>query len=75
MPTTSSSECGSIDTALARVRSDSVAQIDTMGLLGDKYIEITGGSPQSASLASNEILAAQDPVDLQALLQKPGASR
>ncbi len=62
------------DTALARVRSDSVAQIDTMGLLGDKYIEITGGSPQSASLASNEILAAQDPVDLQALLQKPGAS-
>src|ERR1700692_3669499 len=36
-----------VDADLARVRSDSVAQIDTMGLLGDKYVEITGGNPQS----------------------------
>lgn len=64
-----------IDADLARVRSDSVAQIDTMGLLGDKYIEITGGNPQSASLAPNAVLAAQDPVDFQALLQKPGADK
>jgi phospholipid/cholesterol/gamma-HCH transport system substrate-binding protein len=63
-----------VDADLARVRSDSVAQINTMGLLGDKYVEITGGNPQSPSLAPNEILAAQDPVDLQALLQKQGAS-
>ena len=40
-----------VDADLPRVRSDSVAQIDTMGLLGDKYIEITGGNPQSPSLA------------------------
>jgi phospholipid/cholesterol/gamma-HCH transport system substrate-binding protein len=58
---------------LPRVRSDAVAQIDTMGLLGDKYIEITGGNPNSASLAPNEVLASQDPFDLQAVLQKPGA--
>ena len=64
-----------VDADLARVRSDSVAQIDTMGLLGDKYIEITGGNPQSASLAPNAVLAAQDPVDFQALLQKPGADK
>jgi phospholipid/cholesterol/gamma-HCH transport system substrate-binding protein len=62
-----------VDTDLPRLRSDSVAQIATMGLLGDKYVEITGGNPRSASLAPNEILAAQDPVDLQALLQKAGA--
>jgi len=59
---------------LARVRSDSIAQIDTMGLLGDKYIEITGGNSQSPSLAPNEVLASQDPVDFQALLQKHGAN-
>ncbi len=64
-----------VDADLARVRSDSVAQIDTMGLLGDKYIEITGGNPQSASLAPHAVLAAQDPVDLQALLQKPGVDK
>jgi phospholipid/cholesterol/gamma-HCH transport system substrate-binding protein len=62
------------DADLPRVRADSVAQIDTMGLLGDKFVEITGGNPESASLAPNQILASQDPFDFQALLQKPGAS-
>jgi phospholipid/cholesterol/gamma-HCH transport system substrate-binding protein len=62
-----------LDADVARVRSDSAAQIDTMGLLGDKYVEITGGNPQSRSLAPNEVLAAQDPFDFQAMLQKPGA--
>ncbi len=61
-----------VDSDLARVRADSVAQINTMGLLGDKYVEITGGNPESPSLAPNELLAAQDPVDLQAILQKAG---
>jgi phospholipid/cholesterol/gamma-HCH transport system substrate-binding protein len=63
-----------VDADLPRVRSDSVAQINTMGLLGDKYVEIAGGNPQSPSLAPDQVLAAQDPVDLQALLQKQGAS-
>jgi phospholipid/cholesterol/gamma-HCH transport system substrate-binding protein len=63
-----------VDADLPRVRSDSVAQINTMGLLGDKYVEIAGGNPQSPSLAPDQVLAALDPVDLQALLQKQGAS-
>lgn len=62
-----------IDDDLPRVRSDAVAMISTMGLLGDKYIEITGGDPQSGSLAPGAVLASQDPMDLQALLQKQGA--
>ncbi|HXN87582.1 MAG TPA: hypothetical protein VN867_16025, partial [Candidatus Binataceae bacterium] len=49
-------------------------EIDTMGLLGDKYIEITGGNPQSPALAPGAVLTAQDPVDYQAILQKRGAS-
>jgi phospholipid/cholesterol/gamma-HCH transport system substrate-binding protein len=63
-----------VDKDLPRVRSDSVAQISTMGLLGDKYIEISGGNPDSASLAPNQILAAQDPIDLQSVLQKAGST-
>jgi phospholipid/cholesterol/gamma-HCH transport system substrate-binding protein len=57
------------------VRADSVAQIDTMGLLGDKFIEIAGGNPQSPSLAPHAVLASQDPFDFQALLQKQGVSQ
>ncbi len=58
------------------MRSDSVAQISTMGLLGDKYIEISRGNPDSAALAPNQILAAEDPIDLwQAVLQKAGSDR
>jgi phospholipid/cholesterol/gamma-HCH transport system substrate-binding protein len=64
-----------VEADLARVRADSVAQISTMGLLGDKYVEITGGNPQAPSLAPNEVLAAQDPFDFQAMLQKPGADQ
>lgn len=30
-----------------RVRSNSMARIKTLGLLGDKYVEITSGSPQA----------------------------
>ena len=63
------------DADLARVRADSVAQIDTMGLLGDKFIEIAGGNPESPSLAPHAILASQDPFDFQALLQKPGVNK
>lgn len=36
-----------------RVRADSVARIKTLGLLGDKYVEITSGSP-SAPLIPDE---------------------
>ena len=30
-----------------RIRSDSIARVRTMGLMGDRYIEITVGSPQT----------------------------
>lgn len=42
-----------------RVREDSLARIKTLGLLGDKYVEITSGSPESpAVLTGGEIHAA-----------------
>lgn len=43
-----------------RVRVDSVARIKTLGLLGDKYIFITSGSPDAAPVPpGGEITAAQ----------------
>ena len=46
-----------------RVRKDSVARIETQGLLGDRIIEITVGSPQAAPVKAGEVLASRDPVD------------
>lgn len=42
-----------------RVRADSTAKIRTLGLLGDKYVEINSGSPEFAEIAlGGEIPAA-----------------
>lgn len=42
-----------------RIRADSVARIKTLGLLGDKYLELTSGSPAAAVIAEyGEIPAA-----------------
>lgn len=43
-----------------RVRVDSEARIKTLGLLGDKYVQLTSGSPESPATADGgEIFAAQ----------------
>ena len=47
-----------------RVRSDSVARIATIGLLGDKYVEISMGTPFGRVLEDGEELASVSPLDL-----------
>ncbi|MBW2393173.1 MAG: MCE family protein [Deltaproteobacteria bacterium] len=47
-----------------RVRSDSVARIATIGLLGDKYVEISMGTPVGRVLGDGEELASVSPLDL-----------
>jgi phospholipid/cholesterol/gamma-HCH transport system substrate-binding protein len=47
-----------------RVRRDSVARIETQGLLGDKLIEITVGSPTAPSVSAADVIASRDPFDL-----------
>jgi phospholipid/cholesterol/gamma-HCH transport system substrate-binding protein len=58
--------------AAARIRSDSVARIRTIGLLGDKYIEISAGSPQADELPPGAIIPSADPIDYEALLGESG---
>jgi phospholipid/cholesterol/gamma-HCH transport system substrate-binding protein len=47
-----------------RVRRDSVARIETQGLLGDKIVEITVGTTGAPMVRSGETITARDPVDI-----------
>lgn len=47
-----------------RVRKDSVARIETQGLLGDRIVEITVGSAQAAPVKGGDVLASKDPFDI-----------
>ena len=47
-----------------RVRRDSVARIETQGLLGDKIVEISVGSPNAPPVRPKDVIAARDPFDI-----------
>ncbi len=46
-----------------RIRKNSIARIETQGLLGDKIVEITVGNTTAPPAAPGEVLAARDPAD------------
>jgi phospholipid/cholesterol/gamma-HCH transport system substrate-binding protein len=47
-----------------RIRKDSVARIETQGLLGDKIIEITVGTAAAPPVAPDDLIASRDPFDI-----------
>ncbi len=55
-----------------RIRRDSVAAIKTLGLLGDKYIEITSGSAASEVVASGGQIFAAPATDVDKLIASGG---
>jgi phospholipid/cholesterol/gamma-HCH transport system substrate-binding protein len=52
------------------VKADSVADIKSEGMLGDKYIEITFGSVDAAKLRGGETIGSRPPVDISDLFGK-----
>ncbi|UCC66414.1 MAG: MCE family protein, partial [Deltaproteobacteria bacterium] len=56
-----------------RIREDSIATIQTMGLLGDKYVEITLGSPEHKVLSEGACINSVDPVDIFTYVSKTEA--
>ena len=52
-----------------KIRTDSKARIETMGVLGDKYIEITMGSLDKNVLEDGNVLRSVEPIDYNALLK------
>jgi phospholipid/cholesterol/gamma-HCH transport system substrate-binding protein len=53
-----------------RIRTDSVATIGSAGLLGDRVIEITIGTPEGEMLRDGDELASVDPLDLNVTIDK-----
>jgi phospholipid/cholesterol/gamma-HCH transport system substrate-binding protein len=47
-----------------RIRRDSVARIETQGLLGDRIVEIRGGTAAAPAVKPGEAIAARDPTDI-----------
>jgi phospholipid/cholesterol/gamma-HCH transport system substrate-binding protein len=55
-----------------RIRSDSEVRIRSLGLLGDRYLEISGGSPTSPQAAAGALLRSQELTDVSAMLSQGG---
>lgn len=52
------------------IHSDSVATVANKGLLGDRMIEISPGTPQSPELQLGSVIPSQEPVDMFAAANK-----
>ena len=52
------------------LKKDSVAAIKTEGLMGDKFVEITFGSPDAESLKNGDTINTAPPVDISDLINK-----
>ena len=60
--------------AARRVRADSAAKIASLGLLGDKFVVLTAGTPGSPQAQPSVVLPSVDPVDYATLLQRKGTN-
>jgi phospholipid/cholesterol/gamma-HCH transport system substrate-binding protein len=60
------------ESAAERVRTDSLAQIHSMGLLGDKFVALTPGTAAAPSATPDIVLASVNPIDYEAILQREG---
>ncbi len=53
-----------------RIRTDSVARIETLGLLGDKIVEVTLGSAQAAVLPDRGLIQTEEPLDTNRVMKQ-----
>ena len=56
----------------SRIRDDTWASIRTYGLLGDRYIELSAGSPEAAPITPGGLISSVDPVDIETLVGRGG---
>jgi len=52
------------------IKKDSVASIETEGLLGNQYLAISFGSPKAADVREGDTIASQPPLEMSDLLNK-----
>ena len=63
-----------VDLKIARtyqdqIRADSVASVETVGLLGDSYVNITRGTPEQEMIADNGPVKTAEKADIAAVMQ------
>lgn len=58
--------------AASRIRRNTLASIRTIGLLGDRYIELTPGTNDADALEAGGIIPSIDPTDYEALFGQSG---
>lgn len=54
----------------AYVRQDSVAYIDTLGMMGEKFIEISIGSKDAPAMEAGKVIEGVDPIPMHVLIRK-----
>ncbi len=59
---------------LSVLRKDATASVLTMGLLGDKYVELSPGSPNEAPLAPGDTIRGTAQIDLKDVMETGGQS-
>jgi len=52
------------------VRNDSVAYIDTLGMMGEKFIEISVGSKDAPPMDAGKVIEGVDPIPMHVLIRK-----
>ena len=55
-----------------RVRADSRVRIRTLGLLGDRYLEVSSGSVSQPLLPPGGVIPSEEPTDVAAVLSRGG---
>ncbi|MBI3950663.1 MAG: MCE family protein [Acidobacteria bacterium] len=55
------------------IKKDSIASIETEGLLGNKYVSVSFGSAQAAPVQDGDTIQGRPPVDLSELVKKANA--
>ncbi|HNX69455.1 MAG TPA: MlaD family protein [Candidatus Omnitrophota bacterium] len=54
----------------AYIRKDTAAYIDTLGMMGEKFIELSTGSQTAPALAPGTIIEGTDPIPMHVLIRK-----
>ncbi len=57
----------------AYVRNDSVAYIDTLGMMGEKFIEISVGTKDAPPMEAGKVIEGVDPIAMHVLIRKMNA--
>jgi phospholipid/cholesterol/gamma-HCH transport system substrate-binding protein len=58
----------------ARIRTDSTARVVNKGLLGDKMIEVSSGSPDAGPIDPKQLLPSEEPADMLAAANRVAAA-